>query len=94
MMPFALGWKVLGAERQRNGGWGSETLCFWRWSRPSTSELEPGRSSSDGEEVDLGGGQTAQAAWGAEKFPESQRGLSATLGYWPEHRKIDSGCEG
>ena len=28
MMPFALGWKVLGAERQRNGGWGSETSVF------------------------------------------------------------------
>ena len=28
MMPFALGWKVLGTERQRNGGWGSETSVF------------------------------------------------------------------
>ena len=28
-----------------------------------------------GEEVGLGGGQTAQAVWPAEKFPESQRGL-------------------
>lgn len=28
MMPFALGRKVLGAERQRNGGWGSETSVF------------------------------------------------------------------
>lgn len=27
-MPFALGRKVLGAERQRNGGWGSETSVF------------------------------------------------------------------
>ena len=26
--PFARGWKVLGAERQRNGGWGSKTSEF------------------------------------------------------------------
>lgn len=28
-----------------------------------------------GEEVDLGGGQMARAAWGAEKVPEGQQGL-------------------
>ena len=56
------------AQKGRGMGAGeARPLCFSQWSHPSSLELDPGRSSSEGEEVDLGGGKRVQAVRGAEK---------------------------
>ena len=63
---------------QKGSGMGAgeaRPLCFCRWSHPAPPSWNQGGAAAMGEEVGLGGGQTAQAVWPAEKFPESQRGL-------------------
>ena len=42
---------------------------------PAPRSWNQGGEAAMGEEVDLGRGQTARAAWGAEKVPEGQQGL-------------------
>ena len=66
-----------GRRKAEEWGLGKRDLCVSvRGVAPAPRSWNQGGAVAMGEEVDLGGGQTAQAAWGAEKFPESQRGLS------------------